>query len=544
MNKKFTRILPDTPLRHEDHPRPVTRREFVKQGFLTGSATVLSGGIFSLFANPNAAMAAVAPDLQALADSIPACTLGGLSGAAKVPFICFDLAGGANLAGSNVLVGQGGGQMDTLSTGGYSKLGIPGDMVPGLDSTATTLLNGSVANNFVNDELNLLFHADSAMLHGILEKAGTSLGSIDGCVIPARSDNDTGNNPHNPLYGISMAGAQGSVVDLIGSRSTESGGNSLAPASQINPEVRPTKVDRPSDVTGMVDVGNLTAILSDPADVTAVMESISRLTHKKMQVGNLSTGLGNDAVIKDLLRCGYLKSADIANRFAGIPVDPTLDTDIQAIFSPTEFMDREFSKTASVMKMVLNGYAAGGCVTMGGYDYHTGDRTTGENRDLRAGRCIGACLNYAQRLAKPLMIYVFSDGSVASNGAPDPSTSSGVGETLVLGGNGKGEWTGDNSSTACSFFLVYSPTGVPTLSNNGRAAELHRQIGRMSADASVVTTSSPAANNPNLLVNMLLLNYMAVNGDIDPSNTTNFTNLFPAHGLGSNLADYIAFGVL
>ena len=536
-------MSPDTPLRHEDHPRPVTRREFVKQGFLTGSATVLSGGVFSLFANPNAAMAAVAPDLDALATDI-GCTLGGLSGAAKVPFICFDLAGGANLAGSNVLVGQGGGQMDTLSTGGYSKLGIPGDMVPGLDSTATTLLNGSVANNFVNDELNLLFHADSAMLHGILEKAGASLGNIDGCVIPARSDNDTGNNPHNPLYGISMTGAQGSVVDLIGSRSSDSGGNSLAPASQINPEVRPTKVDRPSDVTGMVDVGNLTAILSDPADVTAVMESIARLTHKKMQVGGLSTGLSNDAVIKDLVRCGYLKSADIANRFAGIPVDPTLDTDIQAIFSGPEFMDREFSKTASVMKMVLNGYAAAGCITMGGYDYHTGDRTTGENRDLRAGRCIGACLNYAQRLAKPLMIYVYSDGSVASNGAPDDSMSSGVGESLDLGGNGKGQWTGDNSSTACSFFLVYSPTGVPTLSANGRTAELHRQLGRMSADASVVTSSSPAANNPNLLVNMLLLNYMAVNGDIDPSNTANFTSLFQSHGLGSNLGDYIAFGAL
>ena len=63
MKKKFT-MSPDTPLRHEDHPRPVTRREFVKQGFLTGSATVLSGGVFSLFANPNAAMAAVAPDLR------------------------------------------------------------------------------------------------------------------------------------------------------------------------------------------------------------------------------------------------------------------------------------------------------------------------------------------------------------------------------------------------------------------------------------------------------------------------------------------------
>ena len=542
MTKKFTHITPDTPLRHEDHPRPVTRREFVKQGFMTGSATVLSGGVFSLFANPNEAMAAVSADLDALATDI-GCTLGGAGlGVGRIPFICFDLAGGANLAGSNVLVGQGGGQMDTLSTGGYSKLGIPGDMVPGLDSTGVTLLNGSATNNFVNDELNLLFHADSAMLAGILEKAGASLGNIDGCVIPARSDNDTGNNPHNPLYGISMTGSQGSVVDLIGSRSSDSGGNSMAPASQINLEVRPTKVDRPSDVTGMVDVGNLTAILSDPADVTAVMESIARITHKKMQVSDLDTGLGvtNDAIVKDLVRCGYLKSADIAERFASAVVDPTLDPAIQSIFSTTEFMDREFAKTASVMKMVMEGYAAGGCITMGGYDYHTGDRTVGENRDLRAGRCIGACLNFAQQIGKPLMIYVFSDGSVASNGNADNSTSSGAGENLNLGGRGKGQWTGDNSSTASSFFLVFSPT-APTLVGS-------RQIGRMSADASVVTSSSPAANNPNLLVNMLLLNYMALNG---PSPgfadvITEFKSIFPNHGLGNDasLNSYISFGAL
>jgi hypothetical protein len=163
-----------------------------------------------------------------------------------------------------------------------------------------------------------------------------------------------------------------------------------------------------------------------------------------------------------MIRCNYLKAADITDRFAAIPVDPLGDTNIRSIFSDTELGivgngDREFIKTASVMKMVLNGFAAGGCITMGGYDYHTGDRTVGENRDLRAGRCIGACLEYAQILGKPLMIYVFSDGSVFSNGNPDDSATTGAGEGLRLGGGGKGQWTGDNSSTACSYFLAYDP---------------------------------------------------------------------------------------
>jgi len=554
--KKDQYIPPDAPLLFEDHGRPMSRRQFISQGLMAGSASILSGGLFGLFANPNAAHAAISNDLANLAADITAkgnfnCSVGGLAAGQKIPFICFDLAGGANLAGSNVLVGQKGGlptsigdQMDLLSTAGYSKLGIPGDMIPGLDDTGITLLNPS-NGDFTNSELNLAFHADSAMLRGIRDTAVTAFagGNVDGCVIPARSDNDTGNNPHNPLYGLAMTGARGDVVDLIGSRTSASGGNSMAPASQINPEFRPTKVDRASDVTGMVDIGDLTAIL-EGSDVTAVMESIARVTHRKLKLGEVDTLLGptRDEVVKDMVRCGYLKSADIADRFAGVSVDPLQDLNIQSIFSTVGgFNDSEFRKTASVMKMVLNGYAAGGCITMRGYDYHTGDRRTGENRDLRAGRCIGACLEYARLLDTPLMIYVFSDGSVFSNGNADDSQNTGAGAGLQLGGAGKGQWTGDNSSTACSYFLVFNPNGPPTLVGS-------RQIGYMNAGASVVTSANPAANNPNLLVNLLLLNYMAVNSlSADPNVViSEFKSIFPNHGLGSDtdLISYIAFGPL
>ena len=273
------------------------------------------------------------------------------------------------------------------------------------------------------------------------------------------------------------------------------------------------------------------------------MEAMARISHKKLDLTTVNTRLGNDAMIKNLVRCGYIKAADIAERFGDEPpVDPTLDFRVQSIFSAGELNDREFSKTASVMKMVLNRYAAGGCITMGGYDYHTGDRVTGENRDLRAGRCIGACLEYAALLGQPLMIYVFSDGSVFSNGNSDNSDAPGGGVdsngNITVGGRGKGQWTGDNSSTACSFILAYNPGGVNLLGT--------RQIGRMDAGASVVTSATPAANNPNLLVNTVMLNYMALNGQVAPDNTTAFTDIFPNHGLGSqnSLNNLIAFGPL
>ena len=505
---------PDAPLFHADHKRPVTRRDFLAQGFMAGSGLVLGSSLLSLFTPSRSARAALSADMEALKSGCGIAT----AGAGKIPFICFDLAGGANIAGSNVLVGRAGGQQDFLNTAGYSRLGLPGDMVPSI-----------TAGNFINTELGLAFHSDSAFLRGILSKVSVAnRANINGAIIPARSANDTANNPHNPMYGIYQAGANGELLPLIGSRNSDSGGNSLAPASMIDLEVRPTKVDRPSDVTGMVDTGDLVGQLNQ-SDAVKVMESVTRITRSKLD--QVSTGLGTDTEIKNKVECAYVKSADLVDRYGDpstLDPTPTGDSDINDIFPPNEFdTDREFRKTASVMKMVINGYAGAGTIQMGGYDYHTGNRAVGEIRDFRAGQCMGACLEYAARNNKPLMLYVFSDGSVSSNGTTDDSND----------GRGKGVWTGDNGSTAASFFLVYNPNGRATLMGATPESQAqHQQLGYMTSDGSVVTSSSPAANNVNLLVETVILNYMALHNQ-----QADFDTTFSNHGLGSNLDTYTAF---
>ena len=510
MAKRQPPLSVDAPLRHADHKRPMSRRDFLAQGFVTGLGAVMGPSLFSLFANPRQAQAALSPDLETLKAS---CGIT-VQGAGKIPFICFDLAGGANIMGSNVLAGRQGGQLDYLTTAGYSKMGLPGDMIPSIINPVTEL------SDYTNSQLGLSFHSDSAFLRGILERVSISTAAnINGAAIPARSDNDTGNNPHNPLYAINKAGADGELLTLIGSRNSDSGGNSVAPPAMVDPANRPTKVDRPSDVTGLVDTGKLVGLL-DQSDAVAVMESIQRISDQKL--GQVDTKVTTDEIIKDLVNCGYVKSADLIDRY-GDPaaLDPALDTDIIGpIFSQDEFdNDREFSKTASVMKLVMNGYAGAGTIAMGGYDYHTGNRSAGERRDLRAGRCMGACLEYAARLGMPLMIYVFSDGSVSSNGTLDNS----------VDGRGKGVWTSDNSSTAGSFFMVYNPGGRPMLLGGTPEAQAqHQQIGYFRADGSVETASSPAANNVNLLVETVALNYMALHGE-----QGSFATAFPGHGLGN-----------
>jgi hypothetical protein len=178
------------------------------------------------------------------------------------------------------------------------------------------------------------------------------------------------------------------------------------------------------------------------------------------------------------------------------------------------------------MKMVIDGNAAAGTIQMGGFDYHTGDRATGEMRDIRAGECIGACLEYAARVGRPLMIYVFSDGSLSSNGMLDNS----------VNGRGKGVWTGDNQATASSLMLVYRP-GAPPVMRTMTGGIPKRQLGWYSADGAVVTSSHPGANAVNLLVEEVILNYLALHGREGEMQT-----LFPMHGLGASLDSHIAFG--
>ena len=520
----------DLPLLHPDHPRPVTRRQLLSQGFMTGAAFTV-GGIAPLLTNP--AYADLAADLDALR-APSECNV--TDGAGKIPFICFDLAGGANIANSNVLVGQEGGQNDFLATNGYEKMGLPGDMVPGL--------NDANGNPFANFDLGLGFHFDSPFRRGILSRvSAATAANINGAVIPARSDNDTGNNPHNPMYGIALAGAKGSILGLAGSENTDSGGNSTLPLPLFNPELRPTKVDRPSDVVNLVDTGDLVGILSKD-DATKVMESIYRLSDEKIE--RVETLVNRDVDIDKAVRCGYLKAAHIADRFGGTPIDPGLDPDIVAadgsgIFLDTEFFGGnrdggEFRKTASVMKLVMNGFAGAGCVEMGGYDYHGGARAEGEVKDFRAGQCMGACLEYAARLDMPLMLYVFSDGSLSSNGVIDNSND----------GRGKGEWTSDNSSTAGSFFLVYNPPrlgGQPVLMGATPDEQaLHQQLGYMDAGGSVARAATPMANNVNLLVNSVVLNYMALHGEVTTGQfEAIYQSLGIGHGLGSDLDRFTAF---
>jgi hypothetical protein len=517
------------PLLYNNHKRPVTRRDFLAAGMLSSTGMVLAPAWLGALLRARRADATLAPDIQAMLAqgqcNVP-------TAASGIAFICFDLAGGANLVGSEVLVGQQGGQTNFLSTAGYELLGVPGNMVP----------SASGAN--IDPSLGLLWQADGAIKRGILSVATTpaTAAGTSGAVLCAESQNDTTANPHNPMYGIAMAGANGLLLDLIGTESTVSGGNSEAPAALINPALQPTTINQPSDATGLVSTGGASA---DALSV-AVLESQTRISggsapfvsgNESSIGGALSAPSGStpgvqlytaadpnqatdDTTLKNQVRCQFAKSAYTADAF-GNPsaLDPTQDPLIvggaSPIFTAAEInSNSDAAATATVMKLVIDGYAGAGTIAMGGFDYHDGTRATGETRNFQAGQMIGAVLEYAQRKGKPVMIYVISDGSLSSNLMVDNSAA----------GRGKLGWQGDNAAVASTFFLVYSPSGRPKLVN-GTAGQ---QIGYFSASGNVVVSSSLVGNAVSTLAQVVILNYMGLIGT-----TNQYATLFPTLALGT-----------
>src|SRR5262245_60116297 len=115
------------PLLHENHRKPVTRRELLGAGLKTAPALVVGPAWLGAMLKSQKAFA----DYNADVNSLISPNQCGLSfQGTGLPVICFDLAGGANLVGSEVIVGTQGGQANFLSTAGYGKMGLPGNMVP------------------------------------------------------------------------------------------------------------------------------------------------------------------------------------------------------------------------------------------------------------------------------------------------------------------------------------------------------------------------------------------------------------------------------
>jgi hypothetical protein len=487
MKKKFSgnELKTNGPVCLEGHQLK-TRRDFLSHGLISMSTFTMAPGILSLLTSNSA-------HAQAMGCPVPQMNT-------KTPVIIFDLSGGANIPGSNVMAGGAGGQMDFLPD--YMSLGLPMDMHPSLAGQT-------------NNELGLVFHSDSGILRGVQSTTNAAVrAKVDGALFASSSSDDTANNTLNPAYWLNRAGAQGGLSQLAGTRDSESGGKSVAPMASINPALQPVQLNRPQDALGLVNIGKLGSLFNDQK-AQRILKAIERMSETKIMAFNQQS-LPDQ--IKNLVKCGYIGSQDLINQYSADAIDASQDAMVNQAFDDLNNGDQR--KTATIAKLVLDGHIGVGVIEKGGYDYHNKTRATGEVRDFDAGALIGRVLALASLKQKNVMIYVITDGGVVAREELDNSAQ----------GRGKYVWTGDSGQRSSAFMLVYRDAGRAVLRNG------IRQVGYYKASGGVENTATPSSNSSTNLAKLITANYLALHGE-----EGNLSAVVGDNPFGAQLNNYLIF---
>ena len=435
------------------HAKPVTRRDFLAHGIIPFAASALVPSALGLLTTS-------VPSAMAAAVNCPASS-GGMAS-----FITLNLAGGASLS-SNFLPRDIGGQM----LASYGKLG------------GGTPANLTTVNEFGVDA----FVTTSPLLAGLKSVAtAPTLANTAFIGVCVQSADDSSANKLDVSGMAFKAGALGSLLPNLGKSSTSTGIRQMA--STVSPPP-------PLVVGTFTDLGNsigYTAALrtqlnqAQRVSLTKLVEGLSTSQARKL------ASINSTAQVQTLVECAGIKNNGLISQGAAI-VDPLANSADQgtaaaAVFGITagtaaNAQNRVFG---SMVYNSLAGKAGTVSLEMGGYDYHNGTRTTGDNQDRNAGVVIGQILEAARVMNKSVFVYVTSDGSVVSADSATPGS----------------VWNSDRGGAGSALIFMYSPAGRPVTSG--------MQIGQYTA-GQVADPASIIGSSPEVAAQAVFANYLQFN---------------------------------
>lgn len=508
---KWTKeLLKQIPSLQNGHKLPVSRRDFVAHGLMAGGASMIGPSMLGMMSRVAQAQSM---GIQCAEEAMEA------GGSSKIPVLIFDLAGGPNFAGSNIIVGSQG--QSNLFTN-YSRFG----------------LTSAPSANQIDSRYGLKFFNQSGILEGIdtVLRADADIQSkIDGVIFSSVSLDDRASNPHNPAYLLARAGAGGSLTTLVGSDDSNSGGRSQPANGSFDPALKPVVISNRQSALNLVEPGRLARLLNGNLNnVRRVMQAASRMSSSATR-RFASQDLNQQ--IKDLVNCGYLKAEELMGQDRLALVNPDLNpgtraTDVfnnQGPFTNAAGANvdvtinaGEVERTRTMTHLLLGGFAGVATVQLGGYDYHGNARATTDARDRHLGRLIGQAFAAAKMRNKSLAIYVYTDGAVSS-----------------AGGNPNGmktQFSSDAGDYSASFMMVYHHNGSE---RPGGILSTDRQVGGYTQNGANpgAEKGSAVTGNVTALSQALVLNYLALHGQESRINEVVGSNPFNS----SNFNEYIAF---
>jgi len=431
------------------HAKPVSRRELLATGLISFSGSMMLPSFLTLLARSGNAEAA---DLL--------CKTAGASD--LCPFIGIKLSGGGAMS-ANFLPLDKGNQL--LSS--YSKMGM--------GAGATLPASYEFANN-------VLFYSNSGILAGIREQATrTTLQTSNFVGVCVRSQDDSAGNKFDITGLVNQSGLSGKVLPNLGKANTATGVNNMY--AYVRPPA-PLIISRYEDITGSLQIGGaLGSLKSDQqSKLIKTIRGISSLQADRIQ--NMTGG----SILSRLLGCSQNDNYNLIANSSALNIDPLSDAGFAQIWGINANSNKSSQDFvfASMVFNALNGNASSINLEIGGFDYHNNTRTSGDAKDLEAGRVIGRVLQSLSYLKKKGFIVVTSDGSVTS---PDSD---------VAGG----PWVSDRGTAGSAYMITYDPAGTHVIKSN----QLGYFTSGQAADDTFLT-----GGNVELAAGAMFVNYLSFN---------------------------------
>lgn len=439
---------------HEKPVHKMTRRELLGAGLIQFSATIAAPTILGMLSRSGVARADELICSKSTLSNLP-------------PFITINLGGGAGLSGNFVPHDQG---LQPLQS--YNRLGLG---AAGSFPISYEFKNGApFAAGF------------SQIIAGIRQTAtaGTMAKTVF-VAVPNRSQDDSSNNKMSLDGMVIKAGRVGEILATLGANRNE--------AAFVSPP-NPLQVSNFSNIEDAIGVKNSLANLSN-SQQDKLFSMIQRLTsHQAAKLIGLSGG----SQLSQLIQCAAQDNTRIiASEDPGI--NPLGNPAFSTLWGlAANNMNTQQFTFGSIVYNVVRGNSPTGNLSLGGYDYHNGTRTSGDAADLRAGQLIGRVLESFALLGQKGFLVVTSDGSVTGPISEQPG----------------GIWTSDRGTAGMMYMMAFDPAGGVNASSFQMGHFLPGKD-QQAVDQSFVTGGDPEKAAAGVFANYL--NFAGRRDLIDPT---------------------------
>lgn len=389
------------------HGTPKTRRDFLSSGLIQFTAAMSLPSIYNVLAKAGVAEAA----------AVCASATGGNS---LLPIVTLNLAGGAAMSANFVPHDQG-------------RQPLPSYDLMGLGRAGNFTLEYEFANNAPFAGAGV-----SGMLTGIRETSTMMTRAQAAFVgLCVRSQDDSMGNPFVIDGLIAKAGRRGSILPNLGRNRNQPA--YIAPTPPL--EVR--SYDNIANALGVA--GSLSSL--SRAQQTKLFEMTQGLNvHQASKLQNFSGG----RQLASLVQCAIGDNIDVISKDdpGTNPMGTPAFAALWGLQAGTNRSSQDYV-FASILYNLLKDNTGIANLNLGGYDYHNGTRTRGDQMDLAAGRVIGRILESFAIMGKKAFLIVTSDGAVTGPRSDNPG----------------GIWTSDRGTAGAIYMIVYDPSQAPQTSD-------------------------------------------------------------------------------